>query len=253
MYEIQQASTDQTIYVHLKNSSTGVGQTGLVYNSSGAACRYTRPRAAATSITLATLASASTGHSDGGFVEVDATNARGLYRLDLPDAVVAAGASYAIVTLQFTGIIETAVLIRLPAFNPYDAVRMVLSALPNAAAAANGGLPTVNASNQVDISQTAADRVWSSTTRTLSAFAFLVSLASAEFNTIADAVLKRDMSAVTGAAARSPLNALRFLRNKRSIAAGVLTVTAEDDTTSAWTASITENASANPVTGIDPT
>lgn len=126
-------------------------------------------------------------------------------------------------------------------------------AIPAAAAGANGGLPTVNASNQVDISQTAADRVWSSTTRTLSAFAHLVSLASAEFNTIADAVLKRDMSAVTGAAARSPLNALRFLRNRWSVSGGTLTVRAEDDSTTAWTASVTESGSANPITGVDPT
>ena len=68
----------------------------------------------------------------------------------------------------------------------------------------------------------------------------------------ADALLKRDMSAVTGEAARSPLNALRFLRNKFSIAAGTLTVTKEDDATTAWSAAVTTTAG-NPVTAIDPT
>ncbi len=68
----------------------------------------------------------------------------------------------------------------------------------------------------------------------------------------ADALLKRDMSAVTGESARSPLNALRLLRNKRSIAASTLTVTKEDDSTSAWTATLTTDGTAEPVTIVDP-
>jgi len=47
----------------------------------------------------------------------------------------------------------------------------------------------------------------------------------------ADALLNRDMSAVSDTTARSPLNALRLLRNKYSIAAGTLTVTKENDST----------------------
>ena len=68
----------------------------------------------------------------------------------------------------------------------------------------------------------------------------------------ADALLKRDMSAVTGESARSPLNAIRFLRNKWDVAGGVLTVKKEDDATTAWTAAITSNASAKPIVGSDP-
>lgn len=68
----------------------------------------------------------------------------------------------------------------------------------------------------------------------------------------ADALLKRDFSSVTGEAARSMLNALRFLRNKWSISGTTLTVTKEDDTTAAWTATVTTNASAEPVVGNDP-
>lgn len=68
---------------------------------------------------------------------------------------------------------------------------------------------------------------------------------------LADALLKRDMSAVTGEAARSPLNALRFLRNKWSVSGATLTVTKEDDTASAWTATISTTAG-NPVSSVDP-
>lgn len=68
---------------------------------------------------------------------------------------------------------------------------------------------------------------------------------------LADALLKRDLSAVTGEAARSPLNALRFLRNKWSIATSTLTVTKEDDTATAWTATVATTAG-NPISSVDP-
>ena len=71
-------------------------------------------------------------------------------------------------------------------------------------------------------------------------------------NDYADAVLKRDWTVVTGEAARSLLNALRFLRNKWSISGSTLTVTKEDDTTSAWTSTLTSSASAEAVTSSDP-
>lgn len=79
-----------------------------------------------------------------------------------------------------------------------------------------------------------------------------VALTTTEHTAIADALLKRDMSAVTGESARSPLNAFRFLRNKWSLSGATLTVTKEDDTTSAWTATVTTDAGAVPVTGSDP-
>ncbi len=68
----------------------------------------------------------------------------------------------------------------------------------------------------------------------------------------ADALLNRDMSAVSDTNGRSPLNALRFLRNKWSLSGSTLTVTKEDDTTSAWTASVTTQTGADPITGSDP-
>ena len=68
----------------------------------------------------------------------------------------------------------------------------------------------------------------------------------------ADALLTRDLSAVVGAAARSPLNALRFLRNRWTLGADTLTVMREDDTTPAWTATVGTEAGADPVVSMDP-
>lgn len=67
----------------------------------------------------------------------------------------------------------------------------------------------------------------------------------------ADALLKRDMSAVTGESARSPLNALRAIRNKVAISSGTMTVYKEDDSTSAWSAAVTTGSS-DPLSSIDP-
>lgn len=69
---------------------------------------------------------------------------------------------------------------------------------------------------------------------------------------IADAILNRDFASVSDTNARTLLNAARFLRNKYSVSGSTLTVTKEDDTTSAWTATLTTDAGADPVTGSDP-
>lgn len=68
----------------------------------------------------------------------------------------------------------------------------------------------------------------------------------------ADALLNRDMSAVSDTNSRSPLNALRHIRNKWSIAVGVLTVTKEDDSTTAWTSAVVGDAAADPIVSSDP-
>lgn len=62
-------------------------------------------------------------------------------------------------------------------------------------------------------------------------------------------LLKTDMSAITGEASRSPLNALRFIRNKfsTSVTPGSVTVYKEDDTSVAYTKTLTTDASAEPI------
>jgi len=68
----------------------------------------------------------------------------------------------------------------------------------------------------------------------------------------ADALLKRDMSAVTGEADRSPLNALRRIRNKNALVSSTLTIYKEDDTTSAWSATVATDTDADPIVSVDP-
>ena len=81
---IAPGSTSQSIELYL-------GATGLTASTSGLSARYNRTRTASVDIPLVvrTIAQAWTS---GGFAEVDATNMPGVYRLDVPDAALAAGA-----------------------------------------------------------------------------------------------------------------------------------------------------------------
>jgi hypothetical protein len=67
----------------------------------------------------------------------------------------------------------------------------------------------------------------------------------------ADALLGRNIASGSDGG-RDVTSALRRIRNKVSLAAGTLTVTEEDDSTSAWTAAVLTTAS-DPISSVDPT
>lgn len=176
-------ATSQSIYVTVQDSTstTGGKKTGLVFNTASLTAYYCRNGAAAVQITLATLAAANSAWSSGGFKEVDATNMPGLYRLDVPDAAFASGAESVVITLKgATGMAQVDDEVQLLAVNLQDAVRAGLTALPNANAGANGGLPTGDASGRVTVASiangviaaatfaaNALDAVWATGTRRL--------------------------------------------------------------------------------------
>lgn len=102
--------TSQTIDVFLGDSSstTGGGLTGLAYNTSGLKCYYRKGATGTpTEITLATQ-TVGGAWSSGGFVQVDSTNMPGVYRFDVPNAVIDTAG---MVTLYFygaTNLVQTA-------------------------------------------------------------------------------------------------------------------------------------------------
>lgn len=77
-------------------------------------------------------------------------------------------------------------------------------------------------------------------------------LGETTLNAVVDAIFKRDMSAITGEARRSLMNACRKLINKWTPSGGTLTVYKEDDTTTAYTETLTTSAGADSITGSDP-
>jgi hypothetical protein len=82
---IAPASTSQSIELYL-------GATGLTFATSGLAAYYVRNQSAPVAITLVTQ-TATGAWTSGGFAEISSSLVPGVYRLDVPDAAFAAGAS----------------------------------------------------------------------------------------------------------------------------------------------------------------
>lgn len=95
------------------DANAGDPKTGLVFNSAGISASYIRPASARVAIVLVTQTAGGV-HTDGGFVEVEATNCPGLYRLDLPDAAVATGADYVIIHMKADTTVFVPVIVMLP-------------------------------------------------------------------------------------------------------------------------------------------
>lgn len=128
---------DRSVVLYVFDNTTGLPKADLTYTSTGIDLKYWKVGAnAVVDITEATQ-TVNGAHSDGGFVAIGT----GYYRLDLPDAATSDGTG----TLVFgtaTGYTVVGIYINLVAYDPADTVRLGLTALPNAAAEAAGGLYT---------------------------------------------------------------------------------------------------------------
>lgn len=95
-------ATSQSIYFTIDDISSSIGgkKTGLVFNTAGLTAYYARNQGSSVVIGLNTLAAANSAWSTGGFKEVDSANMPGLYRLDVPDAAFAAGATSVVITVR---------------------------------------------------------------------------------------------------------------------------------------------------------
>lgn len=134
---VKKGSTNVSVELYIVDSGDGTPELSVAYNTSGIDLNYRRDGAAVTSITEADLASLTTAHTDGGFKAI----ANGRYRLDVPDAAFASGVDKVTIGGTVTGMVVYPLTIQLVDFDPQDATRLGLTALPNAAADAAGGLP----------------------------------------------------------------------------------------------------------------
>lgn len=274
-----------------KTGTTLAGLAGLVFNTGSLTCYYHRNAdATAVQVNLVTMTIGT--FTSSGFVEIDAANMPGMYQLCLPNAAFITGATQVSVTLKgAANMAQVNFTIRLTSIDLDDSVRAGLTALPNAAAGANTGLPVVgtqvpnatagaanglfiagsNAATSVNITGNITGNLSGSVgsvTGTVGSVTgavgsvtgnvggnLLGTLTTTERNAISDALLDRNMATGVDSGSptvRTPRQALRASRNKINIAAATFTVYKEDDTTSSWTAAVTSDAAAIPVTGLDP-
>jgi hypothetical protein len=162
--------------VKILNSSvaTGAGLTGLSSASSGliistiadneaSATAYTVAASNVETVTtLGTFAAPTAGKCR--FREVDSTNHKGVYEIQLADArfSVSNAKSLLVSVLGATNAAETDVVIPLRDLDPFDSVRAGLTALPNVASGSAGSLLTSGTgTSQLDVSggKAAADMV----------------------------------------------------------------------------------------------
>lgn len=128
---VKKASTDVTLYVFIQDSTvgTGAGKTGLAFNTASLVAYYVRPLGSATALSLATQ-TVTGAHSDGGFVEIDATNMPGVYRLDLSDVICATGVNSVVVMLKgASGMAPVLLEIQLVSYDPNSATDLGLSTI----------------------------------------------------------------------------------------------------------------------------
>lgn len=167
--DILKGSTDQQTELYIYDDELGTPLTGLNYASSGLSLWYRRIGAAKTSITAVTLSALTDAHADHGFIEIG----NGYYRLDGADAAFASGANGVLFGGAVTGGVVVGNAHALVDFNPQDGVRLGLTALPNAAAAASGGL-IINGANAAGVApivhQTTGAIRYNSTSRRLEVF-----------------------------------------------------------------------------------
>lgn len=154
--DYKNGQTSVVFRAKLRDSSvtTGAGKTGLAHDTSGlvistiadneaTATAYTVAASNVETVaTLGTYAAPTSGKCR--FKEVDATNHPGIYEFHFADARFAvSGAKSLLVSVSgASNLAQCDILIPLRSVDPYDSVRAGLSALPNAAAEASGGLIT---------------------------------------------------------------------------------------------------------------
>lgn len=132
-------SVDVSVVVRIIDSVDGTPETGVTAATGGLVLEYRRELEAEVSLaTIVDLAALTTAHTDKGILHIG----DGYYRVDLPDAACATGQVGVLVHGVATGMVVIGEYIQLVAYDPFDTVRLGLTALPSAAAEAAGGLYT---------------------------------------------------------------------------------------------------------------
>lgn len=148
MTMLLKASTNVVRYFMMRLAADGKAATGLTVTTFD--LQYTRELTAAAAKSDGIVGTGgATTHVDNKVFEIGATDSPGLYMVCFPDAAFATGVDQVTLNLTYDSTVFTeAQNIQLVAFDPFDAVRMGMTALPNAAADGVGGLVISDAGGQ---------------------------------------------------------------------------------------------------------
>lgn len=147
-YTILAGATSQSIEIFIFNPTTGLPDSTVLYSDAGLVLQYRRKGAANVNITEVNLAALTTAWTDSGFLLIG----NGAYRLDLPNAAVAAGSTGVLVHGTMTSRVVINRYIDLVAYNSQDAIRLGLTSLPNVVSGLAGAIPTTGTgANQIAV------------------------------------------------------------------------------------------------------
>jgi len=293
---IAPGSTSQSIELYL-------GVTGLTAATAGLSASFNRTRSLAVPITLVAVSLMTDGWVSGGFKEVNPSTMPGVYRLDLPDAAVAAGADDVTVVVRGASGTNGAVMTVKLSSGGLTAAQTAQAVLDAVASTHNnigsigafiqdksgyslstsqtfnttGSVGSVTGNVTGNVTGTVGGVVGNVVGNLTGSVATVASpdniidgvwdeqrvghTASGSFgeklqtNAMADEMLARDLGSGQNSGAaeeRTVRSALRALRNKVNVGSSQMVVKKEDDTTDAWTASVTTTAVSSNVSGIDP-
>ena len=143
MIPIKAGTTDVSAILRFLDATDGTPELGVSAATAGLVIEYRRELGADTAITPSNASAVDAAHSDGAFIHIG----DGYYRIDLPDAACASssGIRGVLVHAVATSMVGVGSYLVLTGYDPYDTVRAGLTALPNAAADAAGGLPISDA------------------------------------------------------------------------------------------------------------
>jgi len=99
-------STSKLIEVKMRSATTGLGLTGLAFDTPVTFAYVREGAAAAANVNDSCATMAQGTWATKGWVEVDATNQPGVYQFGIPNAALAAGAKAVTITFQATGALD---------------------------------------------------------------------------------------------------------------------------------------------------
>lgn len=105
-------TTSVSLFFSLKATTTSAAVTGKL--AADCTLSYWRQGGTRTGFAASDLGAVNSAFSAGGVKEVDSTNQPGLYRLDIPDAALATGADWVVVSVKVTGSIPVDIPIAIP-------------------------------------------------------------------------------------------------------------------------------------------
>lgn len=140
---IKKGTESVSVYFKLIDPTTGVPETGLTITDLD--LTYVRDGATAVKADLTALDAVDSAYAANKAKEVDGTNCPGLYRVDVPNAAFVTGVNRVQLCVNGAAIDPAYMEVELVNYDPADGVRLGLTALPNAAADAAGGLPISDA------------------------------------------------------------------------------------------------------------